>query len=732
MRKVRLGLMAVALLMLSALAAACSSAESPAPPTPTPINVAEIIQQTMQAQPQGMTAQDVAAEVQKAVAAQPGVTQADVADAIASAMAQQQGVTPADVASAVQQAMAAQPGVTQAEVADAIAKAMAEQQGVTPADVASAVQQAMAAQPGVTQAEVADAIAKALAAQPGVTQAEVADAITKAMQAQPGVTQADIEAAVESAVAKAVPAAPAAPSTDDSMAGDSSGVTFWSDLAASCETRGGHMKLGNRVSEFTNLNPATINQVIQFSITAEVLSGLVQLDPELRPSPDLAESWSVSDDLLTYTFNLRDNAMFHTGRPFTADDVVYTYDHQLDPNTQSIHTKGLEGVNRPEKIDDHTVRIGTAFPRASFLTKVVERASGRVMTIVDQETIANEGEGGFNRKPVGVGPFRITEHSFGEKLEFEAARDTYYDPTIPCIDTLTMFNIPEDNTLIASLITGEVDMIYGFATQFYDQLDESPDVVIDTTPDVGFQMIALNVRGDRAEKLGMPEAPWDDINVVYALGRALDRDKFIERAFQGRAIPSYGPIPPGQKYYFRDLSGTSRRTYDPDSARQLMADAGYADGFEIEVLITSGNRVPLEVLGALLKDEVNVTLIPDIQEASVFQPRIAAGEFQGYLSGSGGDPDPDDAIDDWFAAGSKFNHFGYDDPEVSRLNLKQKASVDLDDRLIHILNLSDQVDETFHGVFTHHPLQTTAYRSDVQGYVWIHALRQLSAVWLDR
>ena len=713
---VRLGVMAVALLTLSLLAAACAAEEAPAPPTPTPINVAEVMQQAMQAMPQqqgGVTAQDMASAIQQAMAAQPGVTQADVADAIASAMAQQQGVTPADVANAVQQAMSAQPGVTQAEVADAIAKALA-------------------AQPGVTQAEVADTIAQAMAGQQGVTQEEVAEAISKAMMAQqPGVTQEDIAAAVEAAVAKAVPAAPApAMESDDMM--DSSGVTFWSDLAAGCETRGGHMNLGNRVSEFTNLNPATINQVIQFSITAEVLSGLVQLDPELRPSPDLAESWEVSDDLLTYTFKLREDAKYHTGRAFTADDVVYTYDHQLAPETQSIHTKGLEGVHRPEKVDDHTVRISTAFPRASFLTKVVERASGRVMTIVDQETIANEGEGGFNRKPVGAGPFRITEHAFGERLEFEAARDTYYDPSVPCIDSLTMHNIPEDNTLIGALISGQVDMIYGFATQFYDQLDESTDVVIDTTPDVGFQMLALNVRGDRGEKLNMPEAPWDDINVVYALGRALDRDKFIERAFQGRAIPSYGPIPPGQKYYFRDLSGTSRRTYDPESARQLMADAGYADGFEIEVLITSGNRVPLEVLGALLKEEVNVTLIPDIQEASVFQPRIAAGEFQGYLSGSGGDPDPDDAIDDWFAAGSKFNHFGYDDPEVSRLNLKQKASVDLDDRLIHILNLSDQVDETFHGVFTHHPLQTTAYRSDVQGYVWIHALRQLGAVWLDR
>ena len=540
--------------------------------------------------------------------------------------------------------------------------------------------------------------------------------------------------AMAASVATAAPAAPSTsrttPSTSQTMA-ESTGITFWSDLAASCENRGGHLRLGNRITEFTNLNPATVNQVIQFSITAEVLSGLVQLDTELRPVPDLAESWEVSDDLLSYTFHLREDAKFHTGRAFTADDVVYTYDHQLDPNTQSIHTKGLEGVNRPEKVNDHTVSISTAFPRASFLTKVVERASGRVMTIVDQETIAAVGEGGFNRKPVGVGPFRITEHNFGERLQLEAARDTYYDPSVPCVDDVTMYNIPEFNTLIASLATGEVDMIYNFAPQFWDQLEADPNIVVDTTPDVGFQMLAFNMRGDREDKTGISNAPWDDINVIYALGRALDRNAYINRAYQGRAIPSYGPIPPGQKYYFRDLSADSRRKFDPDSARELMAAAGLSDGFEVKIMTTPENKIPLEVLGALMKEEINVTLFPDIVEASVYQPRRAAGEWEGFMGGSGGDPDPDDAIDDWFADGSKFNTYGYNDEQVNRLNLRQKSSIDLEQRLANILSISDQIDKTYHGVFTHHNVQSTAYRTHLKGYVFIHALRQIGAVWLD-
>ncbi len=509
-------------------------------------------------------------------------------------------------------------------------------------------------------------------------------------------------------------------------------LTFWNGLAAKCEKRGGHLKLGNRITEFTNLNPPTINQVIQFSITAEVLSGLVQLDQQLNPVPDLSESWSVSGDSLTYTFKLRENAFFHDGRQLTADDWVFTYDHQLDPATQSIHTKGLEGVNRPVAIDDFTLEISSAFPRASFLTKVVERASGRVMTLSNKDYIARVGEGGMNRKPEGAGPFRVTDHFFGERLLLAAARDTYYDPTIPCLDNVTMFNIPEYNTLIAALDTGEVDIIYDFAPQFWDQLEDNPDIVVDTTPDVGFQMVAFNVRGDRGEVIGKPTAPWDDINVVYAMGNALDRDAYIARAFQGRAIPSYGPIPPGEKFYFKDLAPTSRRTFDLAKAKKLMADAGYADGFEMTVMTTPGNKVPLEVLAGLWKDSLNITIIPDIVETSVYQPRRAVGEYEAFMGGSGGDPDPDDAIDDWFADGAKFNTYGYNDETVNRLNLKQKAAIDLDQRLEFILGISDRMDETFRGTFTHHNIQRNAYQDYVKGYVWIHALRQLGAVWVDR
>jgi peptide/nickel transport system substrate-binding protein len=524
-------------------------------------------------------------------------------------------------------------------------------------------------------------------------------------------------------------ARPAAPPT-----AKSTGLTFWSDLAAKCEKRGGHLKLGNRITEFSNLNPATINQVIQFSITAEVLSGLIQLDPELKPHPDLAKSWEISPDLLTYTFKLRENAKFHDGRPLTADDWVYTYDHTLDPKTQSIHTKGLEGVNRPVKIDDYTLSITTQVPRASFLTKVVERSSGRVMTLADKEYIAKNGEGGFNRKPHGAGPFKVTDHVFGERLELEAARGTYYDSSVPCLDRITMYNIGEWTTLISALLTKQVDIVYEYAPQFYEQLSKAPGVVIDDTPDVGFQHLRFNVRADREAKVGLKgKQPWDDQRVVQALGKSLDRAELIKRAFQGRAIPGYGPIPPGQKFYFEDLSKISAQAYDPSfDAKKAMADYGYPNGWEVKVQSGVGDKVQMEVLADLWKKSANVTMIPDFQEAAVYQPRSAAGEFAAQIGGSGGDPDPDDSIDDWFAAGSKFNHVGFDDAIINDLNLQQKTQPDPVKRKEIIIKLNRRLSEVFPGVFLYHYINSTPYNDYVKGYVPIQALRQFSAVWLNK
>ena len=123
--------------------------------------------------------------------------------------------------------------------------------------------------------------------------------------------------------------------------------------------------------------------MLQFQISSNVLSGLTHINTDLVAEGDLAEDWSVSDDGKEYTFKLREGVTFHNGDPFTAEDVVFTYNRSKDPE-KSIHSAVISNVTDVVTVDDHTVRFVLAAPQASLLTKTLERSSGRAMTIVSR------------------------------------------------------------------------------------------------------------------------------------------------------------------------------------------------------------------------------------------------------------------------------------------------------------------------------------------------------------
>ena len=151
---------------------------------------------------------------------------------------------------------------------------------------------------------------------------------------------------------------------------------------------GGELNAGwAGVGEIRTIDPAQINQVLQFQISSNVLSGLTHINKDLAAEGDLAEDWTVSDDGKEWTFNLREGVTFHNGDPFTAEDVVFTYNRSKDPE-QSIHAAVISNVVDVVAEDDHTVRIVLAAPQASFLTKTLERSSGRAMTIVSDTPTA--------------------------------------------------------------------------------------------------------------------------------------------------------------------------------------------------------------------------------------------------------------------------------------------------------------------------------------------------------
>ena len=638
MTKTRFGLIAVALLVVSMLAMACSSEPEAAPaPMPTPVDFDALIQKTLDAQPTGVTADDMAAAIQQAMASQPGVTQADVADAIAQAMAGQQGATPADVASAVQDAMSAQPGVTQAEVADAIAKALAAQPGgVTEAQMADAITSAMAAQPGgVTEAQVSGAIAKALAEQPE----------------QPSMSQADIEAAVESAMAKAaaeaVMAVGAAEATPEPAA-----VTLPEPQATA-----GTIKIAaETLAPAVGINRHGASDLFNYMGVAETLfmptaEGNIQ-------GPMLAKSFEIASDLSKATITIQDGVMFHKGYgEMTAHDIVWSLnDANAAITPESIH--GQAGDFRvlfteATAIDDSTFDL----PFATFDPAWDGNRTnmfGFSFGVISKSAYDENGEDWSRDNVVMTGPFEITEWATEDTGFLNAVPDHWRQTA--AVDTIHLVALPEAATRLASLLTGEVDV----AKPEFKDLKRLVDAGFRTVSAGGGRKAGIFWGGNywethdprTGEQLGPiglsydPGVPWAVVVPVadpatvddrmekarmvrWAMSLAIDRALVNEALMDGLAWPEYmwsaSVIQP--EWQDRWLI-----PYDPSRAEQLLDEAGYARGSDgvrmnADIFRAGTNVDAISDAVAGFWDEVGIRTTVDKSAYSTVRPSLVARSF---------------------------------------------------------------------------------------------------------
>ena len=636
MSKARLGLMTATLLVMSVLALACSSSPETAPaPVPTPVDFDALIQKTMDAQPKGVTADDMAAAIQQAMAGQQGVTQADVADAIAQAMAGQQDVTPADVASAVQSAMASQPGVTEAQVADAIAKALAAQPGVTEAQMASAISDAMAMQSGgVTEEQVSDAIAKALAAQP----------------MQESMSQADIEAAVESAMAKA--AAEAVMTVGAMEEAEPEAVTLPEPQA----TVGTIKIAAETLAPAVGLNRHGASDLFNYMGVAETL--FMPTEEGNIQGPMLAQSFEIAPDLSKATITVQDGVMFHKGfGEMTAHDIVWSLnDANAAITPESIH--GQAGDFRvlfteATAIDDSTFDL----PFANFDPAWDGNRTnmfGFSFGVISKSAYDQNGEDWSRDNVVMTGPFEITEWAT-EDAGFLSAVPDHWRQT-PAVQTIHLVALPEAATRLASLVTGEVDV----AKPEFKDLKRLVDAGFRTVSAGGGRKAGIfwggnywethdPRTGDPLGPIGLsydPGVPWavvvpavDPMDVEkrmekarmvrWAMSLAIDRALVNEALMDSLAWPEYmwsaSVIQP--EWQDRWLI-----PYDPSRAEQLLDEAGYtrgSDGVRMNAdIFRSGTNVDaISDAVAGFWDEVGIRTTVDKSAYSTVRPSLVARSF---------------------------------------------------------------------------------------------------------
>lgn len=288
---------------------------------------------------------------------------------------------------------------------------------------------------------------------------------------------------------------------------------------------------------------------------SNVFEGLTRFAADGSVEPALAESWEISEDGTVYTFTLREGVTFHDGSAMDAEDVKFSLDRARAEDSVNAQKALFEGIAEVTVVDPQTVEVTLSQPDGNFLFNM---AWGDAV-IVAPETIE-----GIKQTPIGTGPFTFTEWVQGDRIEL--ARNAEYWGEAPALETATFKFISDPTAAFAAMMAQDIDAFAGYP---------APENLPQFEVDPRFQVIVGSTEGETILAMNNAEPPFDDPEVREAVAHAIDRQAIIDGAMFGQGTPIGTHFAPHNPDYV-DLTGLS--AYDPDLARQLLADAGHGEG----------------------------------------------------------------------------------------------------------------------------------------------------------
>ena len=460
---------------------------------------------------------------------------------------------------------------------------------------------------------------------------------------------------------------------------------------------------------------------VPFNIFDRLVDVEVGTDGNSKIVPSLAESWDISDDGLEYTFHLRQGVKFHNGNDFTAEDVAYTFHRMLTVeggvNTEFIdqikgadellagETDTLEGV---EVVDDYTIKVTLKEPFAGFLASI----SSPGVSIYDSEATEAAGDQ-FGMDPavtVGTGPFEFSSWSFNNQLVLTRNED--YWKGASGLPGVVIKIIPDTETQSMMFESGELDILdLDYAADSVDRFTETyPDQIVQG-PRVGIVYFTMNFNKE----------PFQDVRVRKAVQMSIDRQAILDALYGGRGQVEQGIFPHGLIGFNPDQEEIK---YDPEAAKALLAEAGYADGFDMEIAADSSASDTMTMALEIVSDqlaEVGIRAeIKNYDESTWLETR-KSGELGSFMSTWSADyNDPDNFIYTFFGNEEKtrIRSINYPDTEVMERVAKARTIVNEDERLAEYKALEEKIiheDAAWVPMFSR--LHLFAVSKRVQGFV---------------
>ncbi len=312
----------------------------------------------------------------------------------------------------------------------------------------------------------------------------------------------------------------------------------------------------------TGLDPQDINDTLSQSATRSIFQGLFGFDKDMKLIPVLAESYESNAQATEFTFHLRKGVVFHDGTPFNAQAVKISFDRLSDPANKLKRQSMLSMLAETVVVDDSTVVLRLKEPFGA-LPNTLAHAATTIHSPKALETYGKE----VLRHPVGTGPYKFV--SWSTDTMKVARNEAYWKKGMPKVDSITFKSVPENKSRVAMLQTGEAHFIYPLPPEMMKVVEMDPALDIINEPSIIARYVALN---------GMKK-PFNDVRVRQALNYAIDKTAWAKIVYSGYAKPLDSALPANLPFYVKQLS----YDYNPTKAKQLLAEAGYPNGFETEM-----------------------------------------------------------------------------------------------------------------------------------------------------
>ncbi len=486
----------------------------------------------------------------------------------------------------------------------------------------------------------------------------------------------------------------------------------------SCGQQENRTLVFGRGGDSVGLDPALETDGESFKVCDNIYDTLVNFKPEnTELIPSLAESWTVSEDGLTWTFHLRRGVVFHDGTPFNADAVVFSLGRQFMTDHPFHHVEGAyqywnsmsmsDIVKDMRKVDDYRVEIELKRPNAPFLSNLAMNFCGIVSPAAVRKWASD-----YPRHPVGTGPFRFVEWIKDDRVVLERNAD-YWGPP-PGVDRLIFRSIPENSVRLIALIQGSIDGMDNLVPDFMPNIEADPKLQLLSQSGMNVGYLAMN----------MDRQPFGLLKVRRAVNHAINKQALVDNLYQGLALPAVNPIPPTLWSYHEGIDGYG---YDPEQARQLLAEAGYPNGFKTTLWAMPVPRPympqPLKIAQAIQANLREVGIEAEIRsfEWGTYLDKIQRGQHDMALLGWTGDNgDPDNflyvLLDKSATVHPASNIAFYRSEELHKVLVEAQREVDMSRRTALYRQAQVIVHRDAPWVPLVHAAQTAAFKKVVKGF----------------